>query len=99
VVASHPARLRVQDTSGRSVVIFAPAIEGDRISGLTAPRDHHPPPDSVHVMLADVTEIATRHVSAGRTAILIVGVVVTAGALTAAFQCHGESCIREQVPQ
>ncbi len=74
----HPGEIRVQRGDGRSEVLYRPEVNGDSLVGR---RDWSAKQPDRAVPLTDVKGVATRHVSVGRTAALVLGI----GALVGVF--------------
>jgi len=74
VERQQPSEVRVQHADGRREVLYKPEVRGDSLLGRRDWRAKHP---NRTLMLSDVREVATPHVSGGRTAalVLVVGVV------------------------
>ena len=76
-LAEHPAaNLRVTERSGRKYWVHAPEVRGDSLVGR---RGYDVPVRPLSVGLADVVELRTGHLSAGRTAGAVGGVLAMAG--------------------
>ena len=78
----HPAVVRVERADGRREVLYRPQVQGDTLVG--ARHWESKSPDRA-VPLTDIKQLATQHVSTGRTAGLtlglsafIVGIIVAA---------------------
>jgi len=72
VQREHPATVRVTRTDGRKVVLDSPAVRGDSLVGRLAD-------DSVRVSamaLSEVSSVAVRKTSAGKTVLLTAGILV-----------------------
>ena len=76
-LAEHPtANVRVTERSGRKYWVHAPEVRGDSLVGR---RGYDVPVRPLSVGLADVVELRTGHLSAGRTAGAVGGVLAMAG--------------------
>lgn len=84
VANQHPSRVRLQMGSGERLELRRPMLERDSLSGLVGP-------DTVRVALNDVTSVAHRGFSAGRTG---VRVGISLGLLfgLAALACAADPC-------
>ena len=71
IAVKHPDKIRVQGPRLDPAVLYYPRIEGDSLLGHQ--RRNSPGPERA-VALADVSNVATSHVDAGRTAGLALGV-------------------------
>ena len=83
IAAEHPSAVRVQRQDGSRVVVNSPRIATDSLLGMTDRRspvtaDRSP----VSVPLADISQVAVRHISVGSTVVGLfgLGLVATAGA-------------------
>ena len=84
LVQQQPTRVRLRLTSGQLVELRRPTLQGDTVTGLVRG-------DTTRVAAEDVASTATRHFSAGRTA---VRVGITLGLLfgLAALACAADPC-------
>lgn len=83
IEAEHPAQVRVLRTNGAKQILHQPAITGDTLRGSV----REPP-----IPLANVHAIETRHRDAGKTVLLVVGIVVLSGITAAAIVCSASDC-------
>ena len=67
----HPAQVRLELSDGRHEVLYRPALQGDSLLGRRA---EHDTMSTRALSLTEIREMATRHVSAGRTVALVVGI-------------------------
>jgi hypothetical protein len=72
IADKHPAKVRLSLASNSQVVLKEPRVAGDSLAGFVNGKDSS-------VVASDVTQVAIRKVSSGRT----VGVVVSIGLLGA----------------
>jgi hypothetical protein len=85
----HPAEVRVTRPDARRLVIYQPRLVGDQLEGLrSVSRAFQPAADSVRVPLAEVSALATRRVSVGRTLLAASGGLVIAVVVGAFTQCR-----------
>ena len=72
IARDKPSAVRVQYADEQQEVLYQPEVRGDSMSGR-----HEPDAREADrtVALADVTSVATRHVSGGRTTGLVLGLV------------------------
>jgi len=91
VEQQQPGEIRVQQSDGRREVLFQPAVRGDNLLGR---RDWNSKRPDRALALTDVREVATRHVSAGRTAGLVLGIGAIVGVIVAlaSFQGPFDNC-------
>lgn len=83
IARDHPSRVRIDATDGSRQVFYRPEVRGDSLWGRK--REAAAKADRV-VALRDVTGVATRHTSAGKSALLVLGIGATAvGALVLTF--------------
>ena len=93
VERQQPGEVRVQRTDRQYEVFYLPEVQGDSLLGRRRWNTKHP---DRAVALADVKGIATRHVHAGRTAGLvlgigaIVGIIVGLGSMQGTFDNWGQ---------
>lgn len=86
VIDRHrPAEIRVQHADGGHEVLYEPAIRGDTLVGY---RSWSATKQDRALALTDVTTVATRRVSAGRTARLVLGVSIVGGIVAALVGMH-----------
>ena len=78
VVSRRPQRVRVTRNDSSRIVLRRPEIVGDTLYG--TPRDGRPATGSPRpaIALTDVSEVAVRRVSVGRTTALALGTLVVA---------------------
>lgn len=89
VVAKQPDQVRVTLESGSRIVIARPAIIGDSLIGTPPGADTKRIAQRLAVPLSDIRSVEVQRVNAGKTALLIAGVGVTALAVIAAADCCG----------
>ncbi len=90
VEREHPERLLVTRTDSSTVTLDSPTVRGDTLVGLLAGADSA---RIVGIPLSDVTSVASREGSTGKTILLTAGIVVGAlGVLTLiwAWCCYSE---------
>ena len=75
VEREHPGRLRVTRTDSSTVTLDDPAVRGDSLVGLLAGADSA---RIVGIPLSDVTSVASREGSTGKTILLTAGIVIGA---------------------
>ena len=80
IEARHPGRARLDLVSGRRTELHAPVVQGDTILGMA----HG---DTAKVATADVTAVAVRRFSAGRTLLLVAGSTAALFGLACAVAC------------
>jgi hypothetical protein len=87
----RPSSARVTLAGGSTVVVHRPRIAGDTLTGWPDGGEHSggtahasDPADPIRIPLADVRSIAVQRVSVGKTALLVVGLGVTAAMVAAA---------------
>ena len=71
VEQQRPSEMWVQDDDGRREVLYQPEVRGDSLVGRRDWSAEHP---DRSLALTNVKVVATRHVSAGRTAALVLGI-------------------------
>ena len=71
VAKEHPERIQVRRTDKTTLELFNPSVVGDSLKGLPTELAIRP----VTVPLSDVTSVATRHFSLGKSALLVLAVV------------------------
>jgi hypothetical protein len=86
VERQQPNEIRVQHGDGRREVLYQPEVRGDSLLGRQDPSAAH---HDRGLALTDVKVVATRHVSAGRTAGLLLGIGVMVGVLVAVSTMQG----------
>jgi hypothetical protein len=91
LAARRPSSARVTLAGGSTVVVHRPRIAGDTLTGWPDGGEHRAgtthasdPADPIRIPLANILSIAVRRVSAGKTALLVVGVGLTAALVAAA---------------
>ena len=84
VERQQPSEVRVQHADGRREVLYEPEVRGDSLLGRRDPRAKHP---DRTLMLSDVREVATPHISGVRTAVLVLGVTIV-GVIVALKSFH-----------
>ncbi len=72
VIADKPSVVRVQYADEQQEVLYQPEVRGDSLLGRSEPDARQA---DRALALADVTSVATRHVSGGRTTGLVLGLV------------------------
>jgi len=73
----HPSQVRVTQLDGHRLVIYQPYLAADELEGLAHPaRAYRPSRDSLCVLLSEMSGLATRRVSAGRTVLAAAGGLV-----------------------
>lgn len=78
VMARKPAQVRVTLPSGGRIVLVQPKIVADSLIGAPAGSDSTPGAQPPAVALSDIRSVEVRGVNAGKTALLVAGVGVTA---------------------
>ena len=81
--------MRVARTDGRKVVLDTPAVRGDSLVGRLAD-------DSVRVSgmaLSEVSSVAVRKTSAGKTVLLTAGILVGTLVIASVIVCDGSGCM------
>jgi hypothetical protein len=98
LAARRPSSARVTLAGGSTVVVHRPRIAGDTLTGWPDGGEHRAgpthasdPADPIRIPLANIQSIAVRRVSAGKTALLVVGVGVTAAIVGAAASSDSPS--------
>ena len=93
-----PSSARVTLAGGSTVVVHRPRIVGDTLTGWPDGGGHSSgtahasdPADPIRIPLANIRSIAVRRVSAGKTALLVVGLGVTAAVVAAAASSDAPS--------
>jgi hypothetical protein len=83
VARETPKSVRVTRSDGRQVVLVRPLVAGDSLRGERPDQSdaNHPQQQSA-VPLSDIRKMDVRRVDAGRTALLIAGLGLTAAAAT-----------------
>lgn len=89
VVARNPDQVRVTLASGSRIVVTHPTIVGDSLIGAPAGSDSTPSAERLAVALSDVRSVEVQRVNAGKTALLIGGVGLTALVVIAAATWDG----------
>ena len=84
VERQQPSEVRVQYGDGRREVLYGPEVRGDSLLGR---RDSSATQPDRRLMLSDVRHVATRHISAGRTAGLVLGIGIV-GVIVALQNLH-----------
>jgi hypothetical protein len=88
----QPNRVRLTRVDGSQLMLVSPSVQGDSLSGKreTLTRGSEPTTEPFTVPLADVQTVAVRKYSAGRTLLLLSGIV---GVLLVAWlvDCSGRS--------
>ncbi len=96
VEREHPERVRVTRTDSSTVTLDSPAVRGDSLVGLLAGAPAGG--DSARTTglpLSNVESVAVKKASAGKTALLVTGIVILVGVAllgTAAIYCESEGC-------
>jgi hypothetical protein len=71
VIRVHrPAKVRLEDTDGHREVLYRPEVQGDTVKGRRAVSD---PAPNRGLALSQIKQVATRHVSSGRTVGFVLG--------------------------
>ena len=78
VERQQPREMRVEHADGRREVLYEPEVRGDSLLGRRDSRATHP---DRTLMLGEVREVATPHISGTRT-VLVLGVMIV-GAIVA----------------
>src|SRR5580765_3191837 len=93
-----PSSARVTLAGGSTVEVHRPRIVGDTLTGWPDGGGHpggtahaSDPADPIRIPLANIRSIAVRRVSAGKTALLVVGLGVTAAIVAAAASSDSPS--------
>jgi len=72
VIRVHrPAKVRLEDIDGHREVLYGPEVQGDTVIGRRAVSD--PAPNRA-LALSQIKQVATRHVSSGRTVGFVLGI-------------------------
>jgi len=82
----QPAAIRVQHRDRRSEVLYLPEIRGDSLLGR---REWNAKQSDRAVALADVSGVATRRLSAARTAGLVIGIGAVVGVIVGLSAMQG----------
>jgi len=85
IADKHPAKVRLSLGSNSEVVLEEPRVAGDSLAGIVNGKDSS-------VVASDVTQLAIRKVSGGRTTGLVVGLGLLA-AIVAAGVALSNMCI------
>jgi hypothetical protein len=76
--AQHPSQLRVERRDGHREVLHEPEVQGDSLLGRAilalGRRGEDDKVSNRALSLTEITQVATRHVSPGRTAGLVLGI-------------------------
>jgi hypothetical protein len=94
VEAKRPQSIRVTLTGGATLKLKSPAVRGDSLVGSVSSEGAAP---STGVALTDVTSVAVSKIAAGRTVLLIVGLVAVPLVAIVAISglssdCHTSDC-------
>ncbi|MDH4132590.1 MAG: hypothetical protein OEV95_12380 [Gemmatimonadota bacterium] len=94
VEAEHPSSIRVTRADGTILTLKSPVVRGDSLVGAVSSEG---PAPSTGVALSDVTSVVMSKTSAGKTLLLIVGlvavpIVAIAIAISVAPECHTSDC-------
>jgi hypothetical protein len=89
VVAKNPDQVRVTLGNGSRIVVARPTIIGDSLIGTAPGSDPKPAMPRRVIPLSDIRSVQVQRVNAGKTALLIAGVGVTAVAVIAAATWDG----------
>ena len=88
------SRIRVTQSDGRQVVVYAPRLVGDTVEGLASPpRRFGRVPDSLRMGLPAVAAVATRRVSWGRSLALVGGGLVAGTGIVLLIECQNRNCV------
>ncbi len=85
IADKHPAKVRLSLAGNSEVVLEEPRVAGDSLAGFVNGRDSS-------VVASDVTQLAIRKVSGGRTAGLVGGLALL-GAIIAVAHAVSNMCI------
>jgi hypothetical protein len=88
-VAGQPDLFRVTLASGTKIIVASPTIVGDSLIGAAASSDSTRNLERLAYALSEVQSVEVQRVNAGKTALLIAGVGVTAVAVIAAATSDG----------
>ena len=84
----HPSQVRVTRLDGHHLVIYRPYLVADELEGLAHPaRAGQASGDSLRVPVAELSGLATRRFSAGRTVLAAAGGVVVVSLIAIAVTC------------
>lgn len=86
VERQQPRAIRVQQRDGRREVVYAPEVRGDSLLGY---QDWSARAEHRALALTDVKEVATRHLSPGRTAGLVLGIGAVVGVIVGLSNMQG----------
>ena len=86
VERQQPREIRVQDRDGRRAVLYEPEVRGDSLVGY---QDWSAKAERRALALTEVKEVATRHVSPGRTAGLVLGISAVVGVIVGLSNMQG----------
>jgi hypothetical protein len=90
----HPPQVRVTRLDGHRLVIYQPYLAGDELGGLAHhPRAGQPAGDSLRMPVAEVSGLATRRFSAGRTVLAVAGGLVGVTVLAIVIACSSNPCL------
>jgi hypothetical protein len=71
VARDHPERIQVRKTDKTTLELFNPSVVGDSLKGLPTELAIRP----ITIPVSDVSAVATRHFSLGKSALLVLAVV------------------------
>lgn len=86
VERQQPREIRVQDRDGQREVLYEPEVRGDSLVGY---QDWSAKAEHRALALTNVKEVATRHVSPGRTAGLVLGIGAVVGVIVGLSNMQG----------
>ena len=86
VERQQPSTIRVESGDGRREVLYEPEVRGDSLIGR---RDWSDKQHNRALALTDVKQVATRRVSAGRTAGLVLGIGAIVGVVVGLSSMQG----------
>jgi hypothetical protein len=89
IVAQDPDQVRVTLGNGSKVVVARPAIIGDSLIGAPTGANPKRSAQRLAIPLSDIQSVEVRRVNAGKTALLVAGLGVTAMVVIAAANCCG----------